>query len=74
MHWAYFFAITSEKLSTMRSIWIDFINMWIITIYFLIYRNPVFGRKVKNILWFPYFPKEEYKDDPFNLPLSLLVI
>jgi hypothetical protein len=51
--WSYFFAITSEKLTSLTSIWVDLANLWIITIYFLTYRNPVFGRKIKKILWFP---------------------
>lgn len=51
MEWAYYFATGLENLSTMLSFWVDFIMLFVITMYFLHLRNPVLRRRIQKVKW-----------------------
>lgn len=51
MDWAYYLASGLENLSTMLSLWVDFITLCAVTMYFLHFRNPVLNRKITKVKW-----------------------
>lgn len=51
LSWAYFFAMGIDSFSSSYSLGIDFINLVVVTLYFLIFRNPVLRNTIKKITW-----------------------
>jgi hypothetical protein len=52
------------EIKTLRNLWFDFINLFVVTMYFLLYRNPVVSGPVEKITFEGMEEKlKKYNDD-----------
>lgn len=59
IEWTYFFSMSLEW-KTLLTLFLDFINLWIVTMYFYFFRNPILRRTVKKIIfWKSDLAKDE---------------
>lgn len=49
---------------TMQSLYIDFVNLWVVAMYFLIFRNPVLGDHVTKVIFWRKEQRSSLVDDP----------
>ena len=63
LDWSYFLAMGLDKLTKLKSLWVDFLNLCLVTIFFLIYRNPAYSQKIRTkIKWCEWGPSSALID------------